>query len=83
MSFLARFSKKYSSIKIYRNLFLGADFMYVNGETDGLTEIHDGTKCHFLQFCERVKKLNLNIFVLAIQNELEYADNRYMSRDAV
>jgi hypothetical protein len=47
--------------------------MYVDGETNGLTERHDGTMCRFLQFCERVQKklLNLNIFVLAIKNELE------------
>jgi len=35
---------------------LGADFTYVDGQTDGLTERHDRSKCRFLHFCERAKK---------------------------
>jgi hypothetical protein len=36
---------------------MGAESMYVDGETDGLTDRRDGTKCRLLQFCERAKKL--------------------------
>jgi len=50
--------KKYLNIKFIEIYLLGADFVYVDGETDGLTERHGGTKCRFLQFCDRVKKTN-------------------------
>ena len=64
---------------------MGTEFMYVDGETDGLTERHGGTKGRvFCNFVNAPKNwLSLNVFVLAIQNELEYADYSHLSRDAV
>jgi hypothetical protein len=59
-----------------------AEFMYVGEQTDGLTDRRDGTKCRLLQFRERAKKLNLNIFVLANQNDLDYAGYGHLLRNA-